>query len=88
MINTNQRATFATLADVLIPASDTMPSATAAGVADALLDQALGYRPDLVGPFTAALAACAGKDAENALDDLSKEDPGQFEALTVVASGE
>jgi len=87
MINPDQRATFAALADVLIPASDTMPSATAAGVADALLDQALGYRPDLVGPFTAALAACAGKDAENALDDLSKEDPGQFEALTVVASG-
>ena len=68
MLTSDQREVFAALAETLIPASDTMPSATTAGVADALLDQVLGYRPDLVDAFTAALASCDGQDPESALD--------------------
>ena len=68
MINSDQRATFAALAD-------------------ALLDQALDYRPDLVEPLAAALAACQGKDAQDGLDALSRHHPEQFEALTVLAAG-
>ena len=87
MLTSEQRETFAALAETLIPASDTMPSATTAEVAGALLDQALGYRPDLVDALTAALDASAGKNPEAALDSLSAERPEQFEALTGLAAG-
>jgi hypothetical protein len=87
MLNSDQRQVFATLAETLIPASDTMPSATTAEVSGALLDQVLGYRPDLVDALTAALDSSAGRDPESALDSLSAEQPAQFEALTVLAAG-
>lgn len=87
MLNSAQRQVFATLAETLIPASDTMPSATTADVSGALLDQVLGYRPDLVDVLTAALDSSAGKDPEAALDSLSVEQPDQFEALTVLTAG-
>ncbi|MFE7213980.1 gluconate 2-dehydrogenase subunit 3 family protein [Streptomyces sp. NPDC057611] len=87
MLDPDQRRTFAALADVLIPASDPMPSATAAGVPDALLDQVLGYRPDLAEPFAEAVARCTGKDPEAALDALCVQQPEQFQALTVLTAG-
>ena len=87
MLSSEQRGVFATLAETLIPASENMPSATTAGIADGLLDQVLGYRPDLVDAFTGALASCEGNDPEPALDALAAEQPDQFEALTVLASG-
>lgn len=87
MLNSEQRQVFATLAETLIPASDTMPSATTAEVSGSLLDQVLDYRPDLVDALTAALDSSAGKDPEAALDSLSGEQPDQFEALTVLAAG-
>lgn len=87
MLTTDQRQVFAVLAETLIPATETMPSAAGAGVADTLLDQVLGYRPDLVDDFVAALASCDGQDPESALDGLVAEHPDQFEALTVLAAG-
>lgn len=87
MLSSDQRTVFAALAETLIPASENMPSATTAGIADGLLDQALGYRPDLVDAFSGALEFCAGRDPESALDALAAEQPDQFEALTVLASG-
>ncbi|MUL82024.1 MULTISPECIES: hypothetical protein [unclassified Mycolicibacterium] len=87
MLNSEQRQVFAILAETLIPAGDNMPSATTAEVSGALLDQVLGYRPDLVDPLTAALDSSAGKDPESALDSLAAEQPDQFEALTVLTAG-
>jgi hypothetical protein len=87
MLTPEQRQMFGTLAEILIPAGETMPSATTAGVSGALLDQALSYRPDLVAALTAALDSSAGKDPEAALDSLATEQPERFEALTVLAAG-
>jgi hypothetical protein len=87
MLDSERRQVFATLAETLIPASDNMPSATTAEVSGALLDQVVGYRPDLVDALTAALDSSIGKDPEAALDSLSTEQPEQFEALTVLAAG-
>jgi hypothetical protein len=91
MLDTAQRQVLATLADVLIPASDPMPSATGAGVPDALIDLVLGFRPDLAESFAAALdqcaAQCAGQEPEAALDALAASSPAQFEALTLLTSG-
>jgi hypothetical protein len=87
MLTAEQRDVFTSLAETLIPATENMPSAGAAGVAGPLLDQVLGYRPDLVDAFVGALASCEGKDVESALDGLVSEHPDQFEALTVLAAG-
>jgi hypothetical protein len=87
MLSSELRQVFATLAETLIPASESMPSATTAGVSDALLDQVLGYRPDLIDAFTAALTFCGGRDPGPALDALIAEHPDQFEALSVLAAG-
>lgn len=87
MLSSEQRQVFATLAETLIPASDTMPSATTAKVSGALLDQVLGYRPDLVDALTAALDSSVGKDPEAALDSLCADRQEQFEAISVLAAG-
>ncbi len=87
MLTADQRQVFAALADTLIPGTDTMPSAATAGVADTLLDQVLGYRPDLVDAFTAGVAACDGQPPESALDRLAADHPDQFDALTVLTAG-
>ncbi|MEV0510394.1 hypothetical protein AB0I30_23120 [Nocardia tengchongensis] len=87
MFDSDQRRTFALLADTLIPASGPMPSASAAGVPGALLDQVLGYRPDIAEAFAAAVASGTGKDPEAALDELAVHRPDQFEALTVLTAG-
>ncbi|MEU5849170.1 gluconate 2-dehydrogenase subunit 3 family protein [Saccharopolyspora shandongensis] len=87
MLDSEQRRTFAALADVLIPASEPMPSATAAGVPEALIDQVLGYRPDLAETFAGAVASCAGQGPEAALDELAARRPDQFQALTLLTAG-
>lgn len=86
-LTTAQRAVFSALSDLLIPASETMPSATAAGVAEALIDRALGFRPDLAEDFVAAVQACEGREPEAALDDLAVRDPLRFKALTLLTAG-
>ncbi|MEV0700599.1 gluconate 2-dehydrogenase subunit 3 family protein [Saccharopolyspora sp. NPDC050389] len=87
MLDSEQRRTFAALADILIPASEPMPSATAAGVPEALIDQVLGYRPDLAEAFADAVASCAGQGPEAALDELAARSPDQFQALTLLTAG-
>ena len=83
-INPAERYVFAALADVLIPASDVMPSATAAGVAEALIDEVLGYRPDLAEDFSNALSAAGQREPEAGIDELAKNHPQSFGALTLL----
>lgn len=87
MLEPTARETFAALADVLIPAEPPMPSASEAGVPGSLLDQVLGYRPDLAEPFRLGVESCIGQEPEAALDELATTHPDQFEALTLIASG-
>ncbi len=81
-----QRGVFAAVADTLIPAGQGLPSASEAGVHTHLIDRVLGFRADLAGDFDAAVAACAGKTPESALDDLAQAHPGQFAALTLLTA--
>ena len=86
-LTTDQRATFAAVADVLIPGAGTQPSASAAGVPERL-DWALTHRPDLATPLAAALDRCAAAaDLESALDALAGDEPHLLEALTVLTAG-
>jgi hypothetical protein len=86
LLDSNQRSVLSTVADLLIPATDEMPSATEAGVPENLIDMVLGYREDLVAAFLDALTACSGKDPAASLDELAVNSPEKFEALTLLIS--
>lgn len=83
-LDDKQRSALYIVADVLIPASNQMPSATDAGVTENLIDKVLGYRPDLIVDFVAALSACSDEDPHAALEDLANNSPEQFQALTLL----
>ena len=63
-LSQEERATFAGLADLLIPRHGRMPAATEVGAHAELLDQVLGHRPDIVDDLLRGLAAAEGRGAE------------------------
>lgn len=83
----DNRATFAALADFLIPEYNGKPSASSVGVHQDMLDEVLRIRPDLEDGFRRAVEFCTGKDVSEALNALTREDNPAFEALTLVATG-
>ncbi len=79
-------ATFAVIADTLIPAAHGMPSA--ADVVDVnRLRFVLAARPDLVEPFLAALRPELGDDPRVRLSALERDEPANLAALQLVLVG-
>jgi hypothetical protein len=80
-----ERATFAAVADHLIPAAHGMPSAGEV-VKEDRIEFVLRARPDLAGPLTAALRLDLGTDVQGRLDALAGESAnlGALQ-LTIVA---
>lgn len=87
MLTTDQRQRFASIADVLVPAAEGMPSASQADVPTRWLDDALGYRPDLTDGLLAALEAAGDLPAEEAVELLNSEHIPAFEALGTLLAG-
>jgi choline dehydrogenase-like flavoprotein len=87
MPDAEQRAVFAALADVLIPAADGMPAAGEVDVGGKWLDRALGARPDLEPVLARVLSEAAERDPDAEVRRLHDEDPEGFEALSLLASG-
>lgn len=87
MLTTQQRERFASLADVLIPSAEGMPSASEADVPSRWLDEALRHRPDLVQGLQTALTAAGDLPAEDAVELLNREHIPAFEALGTLAAG-
>jgi hypothetical protein len=81
-----ERALLGELADVLIPASDTMPCATAAGVCGVWLDAVLAARPDLVAPLKTLLAKSQGQAPAAFLAELRASDAATFGMLGELAA--
>jgi len=77
------RATFAAIADLLIPAAHGMPSG-AEVVGDDRLRFVLGARPDLVDGLRVALRPELGDDAQARLDALARDEPANLAALQLV----
>jgi hypothetical protein len=77
-----QRAVLAGLADVLIPAGDGMPSASAAGVAGQGLDQVLAAVPSLGASLADLLARAKGREPAEAVASLARTDPAAYGILT------
>jgi hypothetical protein len=82
-----ERALLGRLADVLIPASDAMLSASAAGVAQQGLDRVLTARPDLAEGIRDLLGKVQGRDPAEAVTDLQQNDRATFNVLAEVAAG-
>ena len=87
MLSDNDREVFATLADIIIPAWNRMPSASAVGVHLQLLDAVLNARPDLTPGVTRAIGYFTGKEPSAALNGLYREDREAFDAFTLAATG-
>ena len=85
-LSPDDRATFAALADFLIPRHGPLPAASEAGATADLLDRVLASRPDIVADLMRGLAAARGKEASQAANHISQSDPAAFNALTLAAS--
>jgi hypothetical protein len=82
-----QRATFAALADVLIPAAEGMPSASQADVAGRWLDAALAAVPEVSAPLAVLLAEAAAADPAAAMARLQANNPLGFDLLSGIVAG-
>jgi hypothetical protein len=80
------RATFTSIAGILIPAAHGMPSA-AEVVGDDRLRFVMRARPDLVDPLRAALRAELGDDVAARLETLSRDEPTNLAALQLSIVG-
>lgn len=85
-LTTVQRATFRSIADVLIPSTATMPSASQVGVDGPVIDRLLDQRPDLKERFLRGLDACIGQDPDKAARSLNQTDPTALAAIGLLAS--
>ena len=82
----SQRAVLAGLADVLIPAGDGMPSASAAGVGEQGLNQVLAAVPSLGASLADVLARAKGREAAEVVTSLARTDPAAYGILTEVVT--
>jgi hypothetical protein len=85
--DTNERGRLAALADVLIPSGEGCLSASQAGVADAGLDQALSFRPDLGNGLKRALTLAGSHPPEQAIAELERNDPASLGLLAELVAG-
>jgi hypothetical protein len=83
----DRRAVLASVADVLIPKGDGMPSASEAGVAARWLDEVLRLRPDFGPPLAAVLDNMKGVDPAAAVTRVRADDPAGFGVLAEVVAG-
>ena len=76
----DERRRLARLADALIPCRDGMPAASQVQVHGSGADRVAALRPDLLAPARRAL------QADLPLDDLRRDDPEAFRALTTMVA--
>ena len=81
-----QRAVLAGLADVLIPAGDGIPSASAAGVAEEGLNQVLAAVPSLGPGLADLLEKARGREPAEVVARLAQADPAAHGILTEVVT--
>jgi hypothetical protein len=79
-LDAEARATFARVADHLIPAAHGMPSAGSV-VGDDRLRFVVNSRPDMIEPLRAALRPELGDDPQARLDTLGRHEPANLGAL-------
>ncbi len=86
LVSDAHRATFAGIADILIPEAEGMPSASQADVHGAVLDRVVELRPDLREAFFRGLNKISGQDAQQAAETLNRDDTEALGAIGLLAS--
>jgi hypothetical protein len=86
-IGAELRTVFAGLADVLIPAGETMPSAGEVALERGALDAVLEVRPDVVSGLAQLLEAARGAEPDAEVARLQRADEAGFQLLTTVVAG-
>lgn len=81
------RQTFQSIADILLPAHGRLPGAAEAGVGGDLLDAVMAHRPDLVPALLRGLRTVRGEAGRAAAELLLKNDGEAFDAIGLAASG-
>ena len=81
-----QRAVLAGLADVLIPAGDGMPSASAGDVSGEGLNQVLAAVPSLGTSLADVLARAKGREPAEVVASLAQTDPAAYGILTEIVT--
>ena len=87
MLSDSDRETFGAMADIIVPAWERMPSATAIGVHKGLLDAVLRARPDLTDGVKSAIAACRTGSPSETVNALFQSDRNAFDAFTLAVTG-
>jgi hypothetical protein len=82
-----QRRCLATLAEIIVPRTEAMPSAGDLDLCGEAVDQVLRVRPDLGAPLAALLEKTAALAPENAVSWLAAQDPLAFSVLMQVVAG-
>lgn len=85
-MNGRAREVLASLADLLVPPGDGMPSALEAGVASAGIDRVLAACPELESPLVRLLDRGTPPDPAGLLDEL-RTDPQAFGLLAFAVVG-
>lgn len=83
-LSEQQRTTLAAVADVVIPATETMPAASEVQVHGRWIDKALAARPDLLEPLLALLERAAGAEPADAVAAHAREAPEAFEDVLLL----
>ena len=82
-----ERSVLAALADVLIPAGGSFPSASQAGVSGEGLNQVLSACPDLAAGLERVLKDARGRDPAEFIVELKAKDPAGFDLLAELVPG-
>ena len=85
--DSKERTLLGKLADVLIPAGDGLPSASAAAVAGEGLDQVLAVRPELAAALKKILALACDSPPSDAVSQLKAKDLSSFSLLAELVAG-
>ncbi|QIB33067.1 hypothetical protein [Ancylobacter pratisalsi] len=83
----DERRVLARLADVLVPRSGDMPSASEVALCNAPIDRALASRPDLLPTVRALVARARDCHAHEFVREIEKDDPIALQALLQLIAG-
>jgi hypothetical protein len=87
LLTNADRATFRTIADVLLPAHGKLPAAGTVDIGGVWLDRALAARPDLRDDVLRGLRLVAREQGRSAAETLLAKDGSAFDAIGLAATG-
>jgi hypothetical protein len=86
-LSDSDRAVFAAIADIIIPAWERMPAASTVGVHTDLLDAVLRARPDLADGVRETIEHCRDREPSEAVNSLYREKRAAFDTFTLAVTG-